>query len=146
MEPVSLAVGVVPLAMNIVQMIASIREKVSTYKSAHKEIKAILDKTARISLICRSLEVDLDGYDSNTRPLPGSGLKCLREILADCYSSVTNVHETLSKIVTDGPRNKVLLNPVSTQYLMKKGKIDKCLTDLDSSLSMLDLYMASSTW
>jgi hypothetical protein len=140
MEPVSLAVGVVPLALNIVQLSSTIREHIALFKSAPDDIKAIIEKTDMIGDICRSLELNIPDCDSAKPSLLSDDSKRLLELLDQCYASIKNVHDSLKKVMDKGQKRKV-----ATQYLFNKSKIDKAERDLDKSLSMLQLYMATNT-
>lgn len=132
MEPVSLAVGLVPLTMNIVQMSSAIRGHVSDYKSAPAEIQSIVDKTSLIGQVCSRLEVDLKAQNQRHE------VNILEQALKTCHSNVHKVHEELGKISAQG-RKKTL------QYLFKKADIDRSLYSLNDSINMLNTCISMST-
>lgn len=129
MEPVSLAVGVVPLAMNIVQMSSAIREKVSTYKSAPADIQSIVDKTTLIGHICERLDLEV----VLTAPKPRYQVDMLERALRMCCSSVSSVEKDAEKITKSGNVRRQSLN-----YLLGKANIEKSLYNLNDSINMLN--------
>lgn len=133
MEPVSLAVGVVPLALHIVQMTSAIREKVSTYKSASAEIQAIVEKTTFIGRICEHLDVAM----ILSAPRPRFQIDMLDQALRMCCKSVANVQKDVDSIPkSDSSRKR------SLSYVLGKANIDKSLYSLNDSINMLNTCMS----
>lgn len=133
MEPVSLAVGLVPLAMNIVQMSSAIRGHISDYKAAPRNIQSIVDKTTLIGRICARLEVDLKS------PTPHHEVAILEQALKACHVNVSAVHDELGEVKAHGRRK-------SLQYLFKKADIERSLFNLNDSIHMLNTCISMSTW
>ena len=135
MEPVSLAVGVVPLALNIVQMSSAIREKASTYKSASAEIQAIVEKTTFIGRICEHLDVTM----VLSAPRPRFQIDMLDQALRMCCKSVANVQTDIESITKPDSSRKRSLN-----YVLGKSNIEKSLYSLNDSINMLNTCMSFS--
>lgn len=129
MEPVSLAVGILPLAMNIVQMSSAIKEKISTYRSAPEDIQSIVDKTTLIGLVCERLNIEL----ILGGPRPRYQVEMLERALRMCYSSISSVDKSINKVMKSGSsRNQ------SLSYLLSKSDIEKSLYNLNDSINMLN--------
>lgn len=135
MEPVSLAVGVVPLAMNIVQMSSAIRETVSTYKSAPSDIQGIVDKTTLIGDICERLDLEL--FLSARKPR--HQVEMLERALRMCCSSVASVEKDIEKITKSTNTRRQ-----SLKYLIGKSNVEKSLYNLNDSINMLNTCISMS--
>lgn len=134
MDPASLAIGVLPLVINIAEAASAVRHKRSDYKSAPADIQNILDKTELIGRVCSRLAIDLRSPTSRYET------SIIEQALQKCYSSVSKVHGDLEMVSRhkQGRRR-------SMQYVFSKVHIDRSLSDLNDSISMLNTCIGMST-
>ncbi|KAF4344243.1 hypothetical protein FBEOM_1837 [Fusarium beomiforme] len=103
MEPASLSFGIVSLAMQLVQTAKAVKEYISAYKSASKELQSLVDKLDDIEAICCSLEIVLTDVETPTlKPTEVTLLKKLRRIIQQCLFKVSDIHNILDAISKRG--------------------------------------------
>lgn len=130
MEPVSLAIGVVPLAITIIKLSSTIRDKVSIYKSADSDIETIIEKLDFVVGICQHLEETQDPLNDRQPP------RLRDRALSMCYASIASIDLELDKVAqkTDGRKKKI-------EWLLRKSTFEKLLAVLNESIDMLTMYM-----
>lgn len=133
MEPVSLAVSIVPLAYNIIEMSSMFRDKVATYKSAEAGIQSIVDRMSLLIEICKHLQDDSNLLQGHT----GAGIR--DRALGMCYSSVSSIEKELKKVVDKGKGRRQ-----NWEWTLRKSSIDKLSHGLNDSIDMLNAYMGWS--
>lgn len=137
MDPASLALGVVPLAANIVQTSLFIRQTISTYKSASAEISTILHKMDMISGICD--QIQRAGPTSTTCGRDGGLLK---GALKMCQSSIANIEKEIERVQSRGKKGAVS----SMSFTFRKHDIEKSQSGLNDALLMLNSCLLVNRW
>ncbi|KAM5383375.1 hypothetical protein ACJZ2D_002068 [Fusarium nematophilum] len=144
MDPVSLAFGVVSVALQLVETTSAIQKLIATYKSAAKELAALSDKLDNIETICHSLEAVLANSEDLPRPWEVTLLKKLHKVIGDCRDRVSRVHDIISKILSRHHERRKPLNSLGALFLRHGSQIRQCNDDLDQSLSSLQLHMTTN--
>ncbi|CAM1502946.1 Fc.00g077220.m01.CDS01 [Cosmosporella sp. VM-42] len=144
MDPVSLSVGVVALAMQIVQTASVIREHIDAYKSASKEVQALFDKLDHIECICNSLEGVLSSFEMRPKPTGTKMFECLNRALGQCRDRLAELYEVIKKITPTKTKTRNPLGKVGTLFLKHRATLCKCDDDLGKSLKVLHLYISTA--
>lgn len=131
MEPVSLAIGVVPLVTNIITTTKLIREKVAIYNATTTDIRAIIDRTTLVGHICERLKIDLDS------PKPRHDVEILGQALDMCHCSVGAIYKDLDRILRGTSERKR-----GMRYLFSKADIDRSLHGLNEAINMLNVCIS----
>lgn len=134
MESVSLAAGLVPLAVNIVHMSSAIQGRIRDYKLASDDIQLVIEKTILIGDICFRLDIDPDNAKQHDIEPLGRALKM-------CFESVSGVHKDLDRVtkISEGRKRSI-------KYVFSKPDIEKSLCKLNESISMLNTCLCWSVW
>ncbi|KAF4973089.1 hypothetical protein FSARC_520 [Fusarium sarcochroum] len=145
MDPASLALGVVSLAMQLVQTTEAIKNLISAYKSAAKELETLSNKLDDVETICYSLEVVLANVESPThKPWEVNLLKRLHRIILECYEKTSEIHNVISKISSKHKKGRNPLRTMGSLFLHYRNDIRICTEGLDRSLSSLQLHMTAN--
>ncbi|KAF4454388.1 hypothetical protein F53441_3105 [Fusarium austroafricanum] len=145
MDPASLAFGVVSLSMQLVQTASAIKDLISTYKSAAKELDSLYDRLDDIETICQSLELVLSDIDNpNRKPWETALLKKLHRIIQECCDKVSNVYSVFNNISSKHKKGRNPLKSAGFLFLQHRDQIVVCTNGLDKSLSSLQLYMTAN--
>ncbi|KAJ3543941.1 hypothetical protein NM208_g3311 [Fusarium decemcellulare] len=142
MDPASLTFGVVSLAMQLMQTTAAIKKLIAAYKSAAKELSALSDKLDDVEIVCSSLEMVLDNFDGAKNSFEIALLNKLHKVISDCHTKVSKIYELLSKIMHSQKQSP--LRTIGALFLKYREQINRCIDDLDRSLSSLQLHMTTN--
>jgi uncharacterized protein YukE len=145
MDPASLAFGIVSLAMQLVQTTGAIKNLISSYKSATKELESLVDKLGDVEVICHSLEVVLS-KDTDPGPMPWetSLLKRLHRTVRECYKKVTTVYNVIRKIDARTEKGRNPFRHTGFLFLQHRDEIVTCTNGLDAILSSLQICMTAN--
>lgn len=144
MDPASLALAVVGLGLQLVQMTTSIREKINAYKSAAQELSSLSEKLENIEVIFHSLEVAFNGYEESSRPWDVVLLRQLYKIMRDCSDKVLRLHDMINMIFASQTRRIKPLGALGALFLQHRGALRKCSNELDQSLASLHSNMTGN--
>ncbi|OBS24253.1 hypothetical protein FPOA_04799 [Fusarium poae] len=125
MDPISLAVGIVPLSDQLIKTIKTIKKLIATYKSATKELETLVSKLNHVEIISR---------------LPSS----LYEMIHECYEKVTDIHRIIQSVTEKRDRGGGLFRNEGLLFLQNKDKITAGVKNLDKSLDFLQLLLTTS--
>lgn len=146
MDPASLSLGVVALALQIVETAVVIRRYISAYKSASQEIQGLSDKLDDIEAICNSLELIIDGYEKASQSRGVAMLNNLQKTMEKCRNRVSTLHGIISQIVCPSQKTRNPLNSTGALFLRRRSELRKCDDDLSDSLRVLHLHVSTTTW
>ncbi|KAG8672037.1 hypothetical protein FPOAC1_005297 [Fusarium poae] len=144
MDPISLAVGIVPLSDQLIKTIKTIKKLIATYKSATKELETLVSKLNHVEIICESIGAVLsaaclsDNHPSSAR-LPSS----LYEMIHECYEKVTDIHRIIQSVTEKRDRGGGLFRNEGLLFLQNKDKITAGVKNLDKSLDVLQLLLTT---
>ncbi|KAH6987222.1 hypothetical protein EDB80DRAFT_898466 [Ilyonectria destructans] len=144
MDPASLALAVVGLGLQLVQMTTSIREKINAYKSAAQELSSLSEKLENIEVIFHSLEVAFNGYEESSRPWDVVLLRQLYKIMHDCIDKVLRLHDMINMIFASQTRRIKPFGALGGLFLQHRGALRKCSNELDQSLASLHSNMTGN--
>ncbi|KAH6962232.1 hypothetical protein BKA56DRAFT_598526 [Ilyonectria sp. MPI-CAGE-AT-0026] len=144
MDPASLALAVVGLGLQLVQMTTSIREKINAYKSAAQELSSLSEKLENIEVIFHSLEVAFNGYEESSRPWDVVLLRQLYKIMRDCSDKVLRLHDMINMIFASQTRRIKPFGALGALFLQHRGALRKCSNELDQSLASLHSNMTGN--
>lgn len=145
MDPASLSLGVVALAMQVVQAAKAIHEYIDAYKSASKDIRSLADKLDNIEAICNSLEVAFQGNEKIPEPRHRKLLETLHKVMSKCRDRVSELYTVISKIYSAGTTKRRPLATVGALFLKYRAELRKCGDDLDDSLRLLHIQVSTIT-
>lgn len=147
MDPASLALGAIPLVIQLTQTIKSIRDVAAAYKSAETELKRLFDRLDYVEIICRSLKELLPGLEDESLLRESSRttlFNSLYHIISACYDRVLQIH----RILVVCAKQKTTRNPLKTigsRFLRHKSQVDACTDHLDGLLCLLQLQITLVT-
>ncbi|KAL5592293.1 hypothetical protein FOBRF1_013319 [Fusarium oxysporum] len=145
MDPASFAFGVVSLAMQLVQTTRAIKDLISAYKSAAKELENLSNKLDDIETVCYSLEAVLSDVDNPAqKPWETTLLNKLHRIIRECYDKVMEIHTLINKISSRQQKGRNPLRTTGLLFLQYRDDIRVCTDGLDRSLSSLQLQMTAN--
>lgn len=144
MDPASLALAVVGLGLQLVQMTTTIREKINAYKSAAHELYSLSEKLENIEVIFHSLEVAFNGYEESSRPWDIVLLRQLYKIMRDCSDKVLRLHDMINMIFASQTRRIKPFGALGALFLQHRGALRKCSNELDQSLASLHSNMTGN--
>ncbi|CEI61404.1 unnamed protein product [Fusarium venenatum] len=125
MDPLSLAVNIVPLSEQLIKTIKTIKKLIATYKSA-------ANKLSHVKVVCESIGAVLstaclsDSHFSSSR-LPSS----LYEMIHDCYEKVTDIHNIIQSVTEKRDKGGGLFSNEGLLFLQNKEKIMAGVKNLD---------------
>lgn len=137
MDVASLSLGVVGVAIQLVETSEKIRDAVDSYRSASQEVRSLSDKLASVESACRYIR---DGLEN--RRFNAIQLLDMDRALGGCMAKVSELSEVLNKVVKE--RKAFPFNNVGAQFLLRESKIRKCNKGLDESLSTLHFLLTAN--
>lgn len=143
MDPASLALGAIPLVIQLTQTIKSIKDLAAAYKSAETELKRLFDRLDYVEIICRSLEELLPGLEVECLLQESSKItlfNSLYHIISACYDRVLYIHRILS-ICAQQKTTRNPLKTIGSRFLRHKNQVQACTDQLDGLLSLLQLQI-----
>jgi hypothetical protein len=148
MDPASLALGALPLIMQLIQTTKSIRDLTLAYKSAEIELKSLFNKLDYIETICGSLKELLPGLEGECLSLGPSGVSLfnsLYRIIFACYEKVSQIHQILVVICAKPKPSRNPLKTIGSRFLRHRDQVHACTDELDGLLSLLQLQITTMT-
>ncbi|QPC70400.1 hypothetical protein HYE68_001152 [Fusarium pseudograminearum] len=144
MDPLSLAVSVVPVAEQLVKTIKTIKKLISTYKSAAKELETLTSRLGHVEVICESIGTVLEtaclSKNLSEARLPTS----LYQMIHECYGKVTVIHDVIQNVTEKRDRGCRRFSNEGLLFLQHKDKIIASTKGLDKSLEYLHLLLTTS--
>ncbi|KAI7767332.1 hypothetical protein LZL87_013081 [Fusarium oxysporum] len=144
MEPLSLALGIIPLSIQLVNTITTIKNLVNAYRSAAKELDDLCHKLDKLEAVCKPLCIVLSETSGSSFT---SGQSLLfnnhRCTVKEGYIEVFDVYQAIRKISTKLNKSR---NPlISTGFLLlnQRRQLASCVDSLDGSLDFLDLSLSA---
>ncbi|KAF5013369.1 hypothetical protein FDECE_616 [Fusarium decemcellulare] len=144
MDPVSLTLGVVSLAMQLMQTAAAIKRLIAAYKSATRELMLLSDKLDDIEAVCNSLGTVLDNFDHANEPLNTTLIQKLHKVISECHDKVSSIYDIINKVISNQKHKPIAFRTIGARFLTYKDQIRQCTRDLDRSLSSLQLHMTTN--
>lgn len=148
MDPASLAIGVIPLVIQLVQTAKSIRDLATVYKSAETQLKSLLNKLDYIETICSCLNELLPGLEDDCRsgePSAKTLFSSLYRIISACYEKAACIHRILVIIYAKQKPSRNPLKTIGSRLLRYRDQVQDCTDELDGLLSLLQLQIPSVT-
>lgn len=144
MDPLSLAVSVVPVAEQLVKTIKTIKKLISTYKSAAKELETLTSRLGHVEVICESIGTVLEtaclSKNLSEACLPAS----LYQMIHECYEKVTVIHDVIQNVTEKRDRGCRRFRNEGLLFLQHKDRIIASTKGLDKSLEYLHLLLTTS--
>ncbi|QPC58995.1 hypothetical protein HYE67_001226 [Fusarium culmorum] len=144
MDPLSLAVSIVPVAEQLVKTIKTIKKLISTYKSAAKELETLTSRLGHVEVICESIGTVLEtaclSKNLSEARLPTS----LYQMIHECYEKVTVIHDVIQNITESRDRGCRRFSNEGLLFMQHKDKIIAGTKSLDKSLEYLHLLLTTS--
>ncbi|WXC45823.1 hypothetical protein QX201_005520 [Fusarium graminearum] len=144
MDPLSLAVSVVPVAEQLVKTIKTIKKLISTYKSAAKELETLTSRLGHVEIICESIGTVLEtaclSKNLSEACLPTS----LYQMIHECYEKVTVIHDVIQNVTEKRDRGCRRFSNEGLLFLQHKDRIIASTKGLDKSLEYLHLLLTTS--
>ncbi|CAF3492008.1 unnamed protein product [Fusarium graminearum] len=144
MDPLSLAVSVVPVAEQLVKTIKTIKKLISTYKSAAKELETLTSRLGHVEVICESIGTVLEtaclSKNLSEACLPTS----LYQMIHECYEKVTVIHDVIQNVTEKRDRGCRRFRNEGLVFLQHKDRIIASTKGLDKSLEYLHLLLTTS--
>ncbi|UZP38207.1 hypothetical protein NXS19_006023 [Fusarium pseudograminearum] len=144
MDPLSLAVSVVPVAEQLVKTIKTIKKLISTYKSAAKELETLTSRLGHVEVICESIGTVLEtaclSKNLSEARLPTS----LYQMIHECYEKVTVIHDVILNVTEKRDRGCRRFSNEGLLFMQHKDKIIAGTKSLDKSLEYLHLLLTTS--
>ncbi|KAF5591426.1 hypothetical protein FPCIR_6069 [Fusarium pseudocircinatum] len=144
MEPISLAFEITSLSMQLVGMVKTIKELVTSYRSAAQVLEELCLRLDTIETICDCLGASLSQASSSTqKPELLPLLNSLKRSVQECYGKVSNVSQVIAKV---NAKLESTCNPfmsLGVSFLRYRPELTTYVDSLDSSLSLLHGIMAA---
>lgn len=144
MDPLSLAVSVVPVAEQLVKTIKTIKKLISTYKSAAKELETLTSRLGHVEVICESIGTVLEtaclSKNLSEARLPTS----LYQMIHECYEKVTVIHDVIQNVTEKRDGGCRRFSNEGLLFLQHKDRIIASTKGLDKSLEYLHLLLTTS--
>ncbi|RGP71979.1 hypothetical protein FSPOR_3094 [Fusarium sporotrichioides] len=140
MDPVSLAVSIIPLSEQLVKTIKTIKKLISTYKRAAKELESLACKLGHVEVICESIEAALETGCLSDNHLTGARLPSLFPISSDAATQPKHVEHIAKGWRISFLQLAFLQKTQKRNMKIGAGGSDPLVIDDDSILT------AGSTW
>ncbi|KAF5636718.1 uncharacterized protein FTJAE_5914 [Fusarium tjaetaba] len=126
MEPISMAIGIVPLSMQLVKTIITIKELVNDHRSAAKELDHICRKLDKLEDVCKLLNIALSEASGSSFTIGQSvmfdNLQCT---IKECCVEVSHVYQEITKISRNLSKTRSPFR--STGYILLNYRLPRVL-------------------